>query len=124
MLGHYTTGPVSAVNSTESAESARAVGQGAFGKAQRLAERLLAQGQREVAARLFKNATRAVRGPAETAGQRVRVVNRDQQAVDIVHGAQDRLTAVQLAPPEQVQHVAPQLADRLGKPIQERRRGD
>src|SRR6188474_420726 len=53
----------------------------AFGGAQGIDQRLLAEGQGQIAARFLENAARTVRRAAETPGQRVGIVDRDQQRI-------------------------------------------
>src|SRR5919201_6080002 len=106
MLGRYTTGPrrsariVPARLHARQHAAPRLSSRGVVGPAERLDKGFLAQRQGEIAARLLEDAARAVGGAAQAARQRIRVVQRDQKRVDVVHRAQELLAALDLTSPQ------------------------
>src|SRR5947209_2517703 len=119
MLGRYTTGPSEASKLYRLPSATANTG---LGSPQSFHERFLTQGQGQIAARLFQNATRAVSRAPQATRQRIRVVQRDQERVDVVHRAEKLLAAFDLTAAQRVEQVPPQFADRLGEPVQERPR--
>src|SRR5712691_4373340 len=115
MLGRYTTGPGKA---SRLYRLGSAIANHGLGGAERLDQRFLSQRECEIAARLFENATRAVGGAPKTARQRVRVIQRHQERVDVVHRAEELLAAIYLTTAQRIEQVPPQLAHRLAKPVQ------
>ena len=58
---------------------------------------------------------------AEATGHRIRVVDGHEHRVHLVHHREQLLGAVGIAGPEQVEHLAPQLARGLGHAVEVRR---
>ena len=83
-----------------------------------LFEMLASQAEGHVAARLLDDAARQVRLPAQTVGDGVRIVHRDQHGVDVVHDRKQAFGLLRVSVPQNVQRLAAQLADDFGQTIQ------
>src|SRR5260370_10297487 len=67
----------------------------------------------QIAARLFEDAARGICGAAQPARDGVWIIDGNQQRVDIVHAAQQRLARIVVALSQLVQYVATQFSHRL-----------
>src|SRR5207302_6684839 len=75
---------------------------------------------RHVAPGALEHAAERVAGAAEPAGERFRVVDRDEDRVDVVHHREEVPRLLELAAPEAVEHLAAQLTRGLRHAVQVR----
>jgi len=78
----------------------------------------LEQGGREVTPGALEDGAEGVGRSPQATADRVGVVHRDEQAVGLVHGRQERLGPGQVPFSQAVEQVAAQLAGRLGQAVE------
>ncbi len=66
----------------------------------------LADADGEITASLLDDAAHGVGGAAQIAGDRVGIIQRDEQAVYLVHVGEDLLAALQVALAHAIEHIA------------------
>ena len=88
---------------------------------ERLSHVVLRERDREISSRLLDQRPSHVGRAPQVHREGVRIVDRDQETVEVLERIQRRLRALDLSRAEQVQHVPATLTDRLGDAVQVRR---
>jgi hypothetical protein len=78
-----------------------------FRFAERIFEGFLADGEGEVAAGFFQHAAHGIGGAAQSVGDGVREIQRDELIINIVHIGEEFLTAGKVAGAHFIQQIAP-----------------